>query len=105
MLNFCREKGIRTGYGRGSAAGCLVSYLLGIVHVDPIQYDLLFERFLNESRMGKLTEIDIVTINSNYYLKITDDVQVSRNGQILNLKAISLQQEDIILNEEILRKM
>jgi len=59
IQNFCKERGIWTGIGRGSAAGCLVSYLFGIVKVDPIKYDLLFERFLNESRITKgLPDID-----------------------------------------------
>jgi DNA polymerase-3 subunit alpha len=49
---------IRVGLGRGSAAGCLISYLVGIVKIDPIAYDLLFERFLNPNRKG-LPDIDL----------------------------------------------
>ena len=41
-----------TGISRGSAGGCLVSYLLGITKLDPMRYDLLFERFLNAGRVG-----------------------------------------------------
>lgn len=42
-----------------SAAGCLVSYLIGLVQVDPLEYGLLFERFLNEGRLGKsLPDVD-----------------------------------------------
>lgn len=60
VVNWCNKNNIYTGVGRGSAAGCLVSYLLGIVKVDPIQFDLLFERFLNESRIKKgLPDIDM----------------------------------------------
>jgi len=45
--------------GRGSSAGSLIAYLLGIVKIDPIEYKLLFERFLSESRIGKsLPDID-----------------------------------------------
>lgn len=59
IMNFCRDNNIITGIGRGSAAGCLISYLLGIVQIDPIHYGLLFERFLNEGRVGKsLPDID-----------------------------------------------
>ena len=50
ILNFCREQGWMVGPGRGSAAGCLVSYLVGITLIDPIKYDLLFERFYNAGR-------------------------------------------------------
>lgn len=59
ILNFCKKNKILTGIGRGSAAGCLISYLLGIVQIDPLEYGLLFERFLNEGRVGKsMPDID-----------------------------------------------
>ena len=50
IVNYVKEQGWLAGPGRGSAAGCLVSYLLGITEVDPIEYDLIFERFYNEGR-------------------------------------------------------
>ncbi len=53
-----REMGVRVGPGRGSAAGSIVSYALGITNVDPLQYDLLFERFLNPERVS-MPDIDI----------------------------------------------
>ncbi|MDD2221475.1 MAG: DNA polymerase III subunit alpha [Clostridia bacterium] len=52
MINFCHESDIRVGPGRGSAAGSLVAYCLGITNIDPIKYDLLFERFLNPERVN-----------------------------------------------------
>ena len=61
VKDFCdaaRNMGIPVGPGRGSAAGSIVSYALGITEVDPIKYNLIFERFLNESRIG-LPDIDI----------------------------------------------
>lgn len=51
-MNWARENDILTGPGRGSAAGCLVAYLTNITSIDPIKYDLYFERFLNESRVS-----------------------------------------------------
>ncbi|MFZ2906498.1 MAG: DNA polymerase III subunit alpha, partial [Cyclobacteriaceae bacterium] len=53
-----REMGVSVGPGRGSAAGSAVAYCIGITNVDPIQYDLLFERFLNPDRVS-LPDIDI----------------------------------------------
>jgi len=50
IINYVKKQGWLAGPGRGSAAGCLISYLLGITEVDPIEYDLLFERFYNEGR-------------------------------------------------------
>ena len=59
MIRFCKEKDILTGFGRGSAAGCLISYLLGLLHVNPLEHGLLFERFLNPGRVMKsLPDID-----------------------------------------------
>jgi DNA polymerase III subunit alpha len=53
-----KQKGIPVGPGRGSAAGSLVSYLIGITEVDPIRYDLLFERFINPERVSA-PDIDV----------------------------------------------
>lgn len=58
FIHYAKDKGIPVGPGRGSAAGSLVSYLLGITDINPLQYGLLFERFLNPDRIG-LPDIDI----------------------------------------------
>ena len=57
-VNFAKNNNIPVGPGRGSAAGSLISYCLGITDVDPIKYNLLFERFLNAKR-NSLPDIDI----------------------------------------------
>lgn len=58
FIHYAKSKGVAVGPGRGSAAGSLVSYLLGITELDPMKYNLLFERFLNPERVG-LPDIDI----------------------------------------------
>jgi DNA polymerase III subunit alpha len=58
LIRHAREAGIRVGPGRGSAAGCAVAYCLWITDLDPIRYDLLFERFLNPSRVS-MPDIDM----------------------------------------------
>ena len=58
LIRYARERGIRVGPGRGSAAGCAVAYCLRITDLDPIRYDLLFERFLNPSRIS-MPDIDM----------------------------------------------
>jgi DNA polymerase-3 subunit alpha len=58
FIHYAKGRGIPVGPGRGSAAGSLVSYLLGITELDPLKYKLLFERFLNPERVG-LPDIDI----------------------------------------------
>ena len=58
LIRYARTRGIRVGPGRGSAAGCAVAYCLRITDLDPIRYDLLFERFLNPSRIS-MPDIDM----------------------------------------------
>ncbi len=58
FINAAKKRGIRVGPGRGSAAGSLVAYSLGITNVDPLRYDLLFERFLNPDRTS-MPDIDV----------------------------------------------
>lgn len=52
IMNWCREQGIMTGSGRGSVCGSLIAYCLYITDVDPLKYHLMFERFLNETRVS-----------------------------------------------------
>ena len=58
FIHFAKQNGISVGPGRGSAAGCLVAYCLEITDLDPIRYDLLFERFLNPGRKS-MPDMDI----------------------------------------------
>lgn len=58
FINFAKQNGIAVGPGRGSATGSLVSYALGITDIDPLKFNLLFERFLNPERVT-MPDIDI----------------------------------------------
>ena len=58
FINYAKSNGIPVGPGRGSAAGSIVSYCLKITNIDPIRYDLLFERFLNPERVS-MPDIDV----------------------------------------------
>lgn len=58
FINYARSQDIMVGPGRGSAAGSVVSYTLGITNIDPVRYNLLFERFLNPERVS-MPDIDI----------------------------------------------
>jgi len=58
FIDFARREGIPVGPGRGSAAGSLVAYGLGITGIDPIEYDIIFERFLNPERIS-MPDIDV----------------------------------------------
>src|SRR5919202_1866875 len=58
FINWAKSNGVPVGPGRGSGAGSLVAYSLGITDLDPLRYDLLFERFLNPERVS-MPDFDI----------------------------------------------
>jgi len=58
FINYAKNNGVGVGPGRGSAAGSMVSYTLGITDIDPIKYNLIFERFLNPERVS-MPDIDV----------------------------------------------
>jgi DNA polymerase-3 subunit alpha len=58
VVDWARSQGILVGPGRGSSGGSLIAYLLGITKIDPLKYDLMFERFLDSSRMD-LPDVDV----------------------------------------------
>ena len=68
ITNYCREHDILLGFARGSAGGCLISYLMKIIKVDPLKYDLFFERFYSAART-EYPDIDI-------------DIQPSRRSEL-----------------------
>ena len=80
-IKYARENGIEIGDGRGSAAGSLVNYVLGVTNVDPLIYGLIFERFLNPSRIG-LPDVDSDCSDQqaviNYLESVYGKQQVSR---------------------------
>jgi DNA polymerase-3 subunit alpha len=70
MMAYCEEAGIARGPGRGSSAGSLVCWLLGITFIDPVKHSLLFERFMNPERVS-MPDADI-------------DVDVHRRGEVIH---------------------
>lgn len=91
IMNWTKSQGYMVGPGRGSAAGCLVSYLLGITSIDSIKYDLLFERFYNSGRNapGRISLPDIdcdVQANCREYVinYIKDKYGSKKVGQLSN---------------------
>lgn len=78
MVQEARRRNITIGIGRGSAGGSLVSYLLGIISIDPLQYDLIFSRFLVPERCG-LNWIDEISIIGEDIQINPDDIYVEAN--------------------------
>ncbi len=81
-VNWCKRNNILVGCGRGSAAGSLLLYLLGITLIDPIKYDLIFERFLLPERAG-LYSADTTIIGEDIESNNFIEVQVENGRKIL----------------------
>ena len=74
FVNWAKDRGIVVGPGRGSAAGSLVCFLVGITNLDPIQYDLLFERFLNPDRISMPDiDLDFADVRRGEVIKYVED--------------------------------
>ena len=85
FINFAKKRGIPTGPGRGSAAGSIISYALGITDIDPLRYGLLFERFLNPDRKEMPDiDVDFCTERREEVIQyVRDKYGASRVGQII----------------------
>lgn len=101
IIKHSHKEDILVGIGRGSAGGSLVSYLLGIIQINPIEFDLLFERFLNDGRMGRMEECEAYEIETNSGEIVLNEgsmVKVIRNSKELIIFVEDLKKNDEILN-------
>lgn len=83
ILNFCHENKIPTGPGRGSAAGSLVLYLIGVTKVDPIRYGLFFERFVSKSRAKKIIKDGITYLDGSLLPDVDNDISYDRRAEVI----------------------
>ena len=104
VINFCKESQIPTGLGRGSAAGSLVLYLIGVTKIDPIKYNLYFERFISKIRAKKQVvdgityldgslmadvDLDICYYNRHKVLEYLENKFKGKTSKILTLNTLS----------------
>jgi len=83
ILNYCHYNSIPTGPGRGSAAGSLVLYLLRVTNVDPIKYDLFFERFVSKSRAKKTVVDGITYLDGSLLADVDNDISYDRRQEVI----------------------
>ena len=83
ILNWCHENGIPTGPGRGSAAGSLILYLLGVTKVDPIEHGLYFERFVSKSRARKIEKDGIIYLDGSLLADVDNDIAFDRRQEVI----------------------
>lgn len=90
MMKYCREQGIPTGMGRGSVCGSLTAYLMGITKVDPIKYNLVFERFANPERVTPADiDSDVSTPRRDEVIQYIKD----KYGEVYQIRTINVIQE------------
>lgn len=104
VINYCKENNIPTGLGRGSAAGSLVLYLIGVTKIDPIKYGLYFERFISKIRAKKQiidgvtyldgslmcdVDMDICYYNRPKVLAYLDNKYKGKTSKILTFNTLS----------------
>lgn len=101
VMRIASDKGMLTGIGRGSAGGCLIAYLLGITQINPLDFDLLFERFLNRGRMGFFEDRDAYEIETDngekIVLKEGDFVRIIRDNKETVIEIENLKENDTII--------
>jgi DNA polymerase-3 subunit alpha len=83
ILNFCHENSIPTGPGRGSAAGSLVLFVVGVTKVDPIKYGLFFERFVSRSRAKKIIKDGITYLDGSLLPDVDNDISYDRRAEVI----------------------
>jgi DNA polymerase-3 subunit alpha len=83
ILNYCHENDIPTGPGRGSAAGSLVLYLIGVTNVDPVKYSLFFERFVSKSRARKIEKDGITYLDGSLLADVDNDIAYERRAEVI----------------------
>ena len=83
IINFCVENDIPTGAGRGSAAGSLVLFIIGVTHIDPIEYGLFFERFVSKSRARKIEHEGETFLDGSLLADVDNDISYDRRAEVI----------------------
>ena len=84
VINFCHENDIPVGPGRGSAAGSLVLFLIGVTNIDPIQYGLFFERFVSKSRAKKTEKDGIIYLDGGLLADVDNDIAYEHRQKVID---------------------
>jgi DNA polymerase-3 subunit alpha len=84
ILNYCHTNNIPTGPGRGSAAGSLVLYLINVTKVDPVKYDLFFERFVSKSRAKKIEKDGVTYLDGSLLADIDNDIAYEYRQKVID---------------------
>ena len=84
VINFCDKKNIPTGFGRGSAAGSLILYLIGVTKIDPIKHGLFFERFISKTRAKKQVVEGVTYLDGSLMCDVDVDICYYNRHKVLD---------------------
>ena len=84
VLNYCHENNIPTGPGRGSAAGSLVLYLIGVTQVDPVKNGLFFERFVSKSRAKQTVKDGVTYLDGSLLADVDNDIAYEHRQSVIS---------------------
>lgn len=84
VINYCHSNNIPTGPGRGSAAGSLILYLINVTKVDPVKYDLFFERFVSKSRARKIEKDGITYLDGSLLADVDNDIAYEHRQKVID---------------------
>ena len=84
VLNYCHENDIPAGPGRGSAAGSLVLYLIGVTQVDPIKNKLFFERFVSKSRARQIEKDGVTYLDGSLLADVDNDIAYEHRQSVIS---------------------
>jgi DNA polymerase-3 subunit alpha len=83
VINYCHENKIPVGAGRGSAPGSLVLYCIAVTNIDPIKYDLFFERFVSKSRAKIIESEGEIYLDGSLLADIDNDISYERRNEVI----------------------
>jgi len=83
VINFCKDNGIPVGLGRGSAAGSLTLYCIGVTGIDPVKYDLFFERFVSKTRAKKQVIDGVTYLDGSLMVDVDLDICYYNRPKVL----------------------
>jgi len=84
IINYCKDSNIPVGPGRGSAAGSLVLYLIGVTDIDPVKYELFFERFVSKSRAKKTEKDGVTYLDGSLLADIDNDIAYEHRQKVID---------------------
>ncbi len=84
VINFCKDSDIPTGLGRGSAAGSLVLFLIGVTGIDPIKYNLYFQRFISKTRAKKKVVKGVTYLDGSLMCDVDLDICYYNRGKVID---------------------